>query len=154
MIKITDKDFYLPEILGQVGGRQMDTGTTLPMIIRGVCTKSGQKGDYVIKYVKAPRMSLESSCRELIAAFIAMELDLHVADPVLVNITQAFADSLRGNDGYKNAINSIGLNFGNKYYQGYSVFSRNPVLSAKEFEEAQKIYAFDVFISNPDRNNV
>ncbi|MBK8521463.1 MAG: hypothetical protein IPL54_11560 [Chitinophagaceae bacterium] len=57
-------------------------------------------------------MSIESSSRELIAAFIAMELELHVAEPVLVNVTPEFVETLIGKDGYKFASNSIGLNFG------------------------------------------
>ena len=40
-------------------------------------------------------MTPESSCRELLAAFIAMELDLHVAEPALVVISEEIVETLR-----------------------------------------------------------
>ena len=153
MVKITNKDYYLPEIFGQLGVMRMDYGTTEPLIIRGVCTKTEQKGDYVTKFRNAPRMSIEASCRELIASFVARELDLFVPDPALIRISPEFVNTLRGQYGYKNASNSIGLNFGCKLYDGFSVFPSNPTFSTKQFEEAKKIYAFDLFILNSDRNH-
>lgn len=96
-------------------------------------------------------MSIESSCRELIAAFIARELELNVADPAIIDITPEFTETLIGKDGYKFASNSIGINFGCKYFTGYWEFVKGQKLIENQFEAAEKIYAFDIFIANPDR---
>ncbi len=151
MTKITDKEYFLPTIQALSGDTLLGTGTTKPMLIRGVCTTTGEKSDYVAKFKNSPRMSIESSSRELIAAFIAMELELHVAEPVLVNVTPEFVETLIGKDGYKFASNSIGLNFGCKYFTGYWEFIKGQNPNDNQYEEAEKIYAFDIFIANPDR---
>jgi hypothetical protein len=149
--KITHRDYFLPTIQALSGDTVFGHGTTKPMLVRGVCTTTGEKSDYVVKYKKSPRMSTRSSCRELIAAFIAKEVDLHVADPVLIDITPEFVETLVGKDGYKFAYNSVGLNFGCKYFTGYWEFIRRQPLNDWQRKEAEKIYAFDLFIANPDR---
>lgn len=152
MIKITDDTYFLPTIEALHSIDEFESGTTKPMLIRGVCRTTHEKSDYVVKYHNAPRMSVESSCRELIASFIAKELDLNVAEPVLINVSSEFADSLRGKDGYKNAHNSIGLNYGSKFFgQGFLEFLQNQKLNEKQFVQAEQIFALDIFISNADR---
>lgn len=151
MTKITDQNYFLPTIQALSGDKLLGSGTTKPMLIRGVCTTTGEKSDYIAKFKNSPRMSIESSSRELIAAFIAKELGLHVADPVLVNITPEFVETLVGKDGFKFASNSIGLNFGCKYFPGYWEFIKGQMPNDNQYKEAEKIYAFDIFIANPDR---
>ncbi len=151
MLKITDTNYFLPLLDAISGGDLFESGTTQPMLIRGVCRTTGEKSDYVVKYISSPRMSIKSSTNELIASFIAGELGLNVAEPAIINVSELFVDTLRGKDGFKYAANSIGINFGCKYVSGFYEFIRNQKLSAKQFEEAEKIFAFDVFISNPDR---
>ena len=151
MQKITDKDYFLPIIEALNGIQQFDSGTTQPMLIRGVCTKTGAKSDYVVKYRNSPRMSVNSSINEIVAAFIARELDLKVVEPAIINVTDLFVETLRGKDGYKHASNSIGLNYGSKLVTGYMEFIRNQKLNENQFAAAQQIFAFDIFISNPDR---
>jgi hypothetical protein len=149
--KITDQNYFLPTIHALTGDKLLGNGTTKPMLIRGVCTTTMEKSDYVVKYKNSPRMSIEASCRELIAAFIAKEIELNVADPVLINITSEFVETLVGKDGYKFANNSIGVNFGCKYFSGYWEFIKGQALNDNQYEQAEKIYAFDIFIANPDR---
>ena len=153
MTKLTDNDYFLPTIQALIGHSSFSSGTTQPMLIRGVCTATGKKDDYVVKYRRSPRMSKESSCRELIAVFIAMELDLFVAEPAIIDVGEEFVETLTGIDGYKYAANSIGLNFGCKYVSSSShvEFVRNQRLNQKQKQEAVRIFAFDVLVSNPDR---
>jgi len=97
-------------------------------------------------------MSVESSCRELLASFIAKELDMNVAEPALINVSPEFVDSLRGMEGYKNASNSIGINYGSKYFgQGFMEFIQNQKLNDEQYRQAEQIFALDIFISNADR---
>lgn len=49
--------------------------------------------------------------------------------------------------------NSIGTNFGCKYHEGMQQFLKFQELSDKQFTEAVNIFAFDILISNADRNS-
>jgi hypothetical protein len=152
VIKITNDTYFLPTIEALQGIDELGSGTTKPMLIRGVCRKTHEKSDYVVKYRNAPRMSVEASCRELLASFIAKELEMNVAEPALINVSPEFVDSLRGMEGYKNANNSIGINYGSKFFgQGFFEFLQNQKLNEKQFEQAEQIFALDIFISNADR---
>jgi hypothetical protein len=151
MIKISDKDYFLPEVYALTGDRVLRTGTTQPMLIRCVCKKTGIKDDYVVKFRGSPRMNIISSCNELVASFIAMELDLMVAEPALIEISNEFVETIRGKDGYRNALNSIGINFGCKNMEGYMEFTNRQVLNENQYKQAEQIFPFDIFISNSDR---
>lgn len=151
MKKITEPDYSLLTIEALLGFQSFQSGANQPMVIQGVCQQTGEKGEYVVKFKGAPRMSIEASCRELIASFIALELDLFVPEPVLINVSQDFINTLMGNLGYKAASNSLGYNFGCKYFPGYFEFTRNQTLSDVQTQQAENIFGFDVFIFNPDR---
>jgi hypothetical protein len=151
MIKITNKEYFLPTIDALTRIERMSSGATQPLLLRGVCTKTGLKNDYVTKFRSSARMSNEASARELIAAFIAMQLGLQVAEPVLINITPEFTDTLVNKNEHRVASDSSGLNFGCRYLAGYREFIIGQKLNDNQYEVAQNIYAFDVFISNPDR---
>ena len=43
------------------------------------------------------------------------------------------------------------MNFGCKYFTGYWEFLKGQIPNSKQYEQAEKIYAFDLFVSNPDR---
>jgi hypothetical protein len=150
--KITNDTYFLPTIDALQGIEELGSGTTKPMLIRGVCTITHEKSDYVVKYRNAPRMSVEASYRELLASFIAKELEMNVAEPALINVSPEFADTLRGKEGYKNASNSIGINYGSKFFgQGFFEFLQNQKLNEKQYAQAEQIFALDIFISNADR---
>ena len=150
-MKLTDPDYFLPEIFALSGDKVLGAGTTQPMLIRGVCKKTEVKSDYVVKFICSPRMSIMSSSSELIAAFVGLELDLNIAEPSIIDITSDFVETLRGKDGFKNASNSIGLNFGCKYVPGLMEFASRQQLSDNLYEQAEYIFSFDIFISNVDR---
>ncbi len=153
MEKITDPAYFLPWIHALQGFRVFTSGATKPQAIRGVCSTTGNKEDYIVKYIGAQRMSPESSCRELLASFIGAQLDLYVPDPAIIIVTQKFVDTLRGNDGFRNAQNSIGNNFGCKLINDLQPLIKGLKFTDHQCKEAEKIFAFDAFISNPDRNN-
>lgn len=150
-MKITDANYLLRHIEALQGFSTLGSGTTEPMLIRGVCTTTGEKADYVIKFVNSPRMSVEASSRELIASFMAMELELNVPEPAIINVTQPFVETLRGHQGYKAAANSIGKNFGCRYIEGFMELLWNQKLSEGQLDQARKIFAFDMLILNTDR---
>lgn len=155
MAKITDEHYYLQRVEALSGSLLLLTGTTQPMLIRGVCTQTGEKSDYVVKYRRSPRMSVESSCFELIASFIAKQLELNIPEPALINVSQEFVDTLQGKEGYKFAANSLGINFGSTYLGGglWEIL-QNQKLTESQYDQAIKIFAFDILISNADRNTI
>jgi hypothetical protein len=149
--KLTDPDYFLPEIFALQAEKVFGSGTTQPMLIRGICKKTHVKTEYVVKYINSPRMSAMSSCSELMAAFIGLELGLKVAEPAIIEVTQEFVETLKGRDGYKTANNSLGINFGCKYERGFMEFASNQQLNDEQYEQAGQIFSFDIFISNSDR---
>ncbi|MEA5427329.1 HipA family kinase [Arcicella lustrica] len=152
MLKITDTNYSLPNIMALSGSHVLTSGTTQPMLIRGVDIDSGARNQYVVKFMKAPRMSPSSACYEILGVWIGKELGLNVSEPVLVNINQEFVDSIAGRNGYQNARNSIGINYGSVYVEGYMELPNGKsLLSSQLLEEAKQIFAFDMFISNADR---
>lgn len=154
MKKLSDPDFALPEIHALTGDQIFTSGTNTPMLIRGICSDKHEKVDYVVKYKGAERMYAGAMGKELFAALIALELDIHVAEPAIILITPEFVNTLIGKEGYRVAAQSVGLNYGCKYYPGYITLIKNQGFSKALFKKAEAIFTYDVFISNPDRNDV
>lgn len=127
------------------------TGTTKPLIVRCLNTNTNERKDCVVKLNAAERMSPEAAARELLATFIAWEWELKIVEPILINITNQFAETLKDKPEYNNALKSIGLNYGSVYLAGPKSISVLQTLNNFEFEYAQLIFAFDVFIGNADR---
>ncbi len=96
-------------------------------------------------------MSSEASMRELLASFIAMEMDIPVVEPAIIEISIGFVDLLRGNDFWMVANQSLGRNYGSKYIREHSTLLANKSLNNHQLPIAQDIFAFDMFIQNPDR---
>src|SRR5699024_10050981 len=107
--------------------------------------------DAVVKFYAARRMSKEASVRELVAAFIAMEWNISVVEPAIINISQEFVNTMRGEQVYQIASNSLGLNVGSIYIDDYRQLILTDDLSNTQREHAKRIYCFDAFIMNSDR---
>jgi hypothetical protein len=122
-----------------------------PLLITGVDIETGEKDDFVVKLIKAERMSASAFQRELLAAFMAMEMDLPVTVPAIINITSDFVELLRGQSEYAVASQSLGYNFGTRYVDRYQVLAIHQKLPETLLERAAEILAFDVLIQNADR---
>jgi hypothetical protein len=149
----SDPNYILPQIEALRPGHILSSGTTLPMVLEGVDRSTYERGQYVIKFWNANRMSKASSGRELIASWIAMEFELPVVTPVIIHVSQDFADSLTGREGYKAALQSLEENFGSQYKPGFEEILTGQKFSNQMVEMALRIYAFDLFITNPDRGH-
>jgi hypothetical protein len=123
------------------------------LLITGV-DEFGNKGDYVVKFRGAERMSDEAFLRELLASFIAMQMDIPVAYPAIINISNGFINLLVGNDAWKYANKSVGFNFGSKYISDYFILPVTQPLNNSQLSYAQMIFSFDVLIQNSDRTVV
>lgn len=155
LLKLSDEQYRLPIIEALTPFSTFESGTTRPFGIMGIDRNSGESGQYVVKCMHSSRMSLSSSAFELIAAWMAMELELPVAEPCLIHLTNEFVqDTMRGHDAYAVAQESIGLNFGCQYYEGYSPLPPHETKFSPELIQIIKLlYTFDVFISNADRGH-
>lgn len=154
-MKLTAPEYRLPTIEALSAFDLFDKGTTAPMGVWGVNTGSGERGEYVVKFKNADRMTTTSSAFELIGAWMAMELELPVVKPVLVNISPEFVETaLKGRAGYRAALQSQGTNFGSVYQPGFSsIPATSFTLSDDMLEVAKLIYVFDLFIANTDRGH-
>lgn len=155
MSKITDKDYYLPHIYAVSPLGEASSGTTSPVIIRGIDEATGdESGEYYLKPLAAPRMSAKASMFELVAAFMAKELELNVAEPVLINVTEPFVELCRGQSYYQRVAGSIGINFGSKNFGGgFYTWLPETALSYTLEDEALRIFIFDMLIQNVDRGH-
>ena len=152
MPKITDQNYFLPIVEALAPGPVFDTGTTQPNVIRGICHQTQVKSDYVVKFRAAQRMSPEANARELVAAFIAMELDFNIPPPAIINVSPDFVEVMRGRPNFQSASKSLGFNFGNEYMkEGYQALVRGQKIPAELLERLKDLFAFDVLISNSDR---
>lgn len=151
MPKITDKGYFLPIVEALTPGEVLGTGTTQPNVIRGICRQTQIKSDYVVKFRAAQRMSPEASARELIAAFIAMELNFNIPAPAIISVSSEFVEAMLGQPNFAVASNSLGYNFGNKFITGYQALVRGQKISTELLERLKYLFAFDILISNSDR---
>jgi len=155
MNKLTDSDYRLPIIEALRPAERLFEGTTAPMGIWGSDRETGERGEFVVKLQRAERMSPRSCSFELLGAWMAREVDLFAPEPVVVNLTKEFVEqTLRGKDGYKAAYQSIGLNYGSVYEEGFTAVPSdllNP--DEKLSEQIKMLYAFDLFIANTDRGH-
>lgn len=123
-----------------------------PILIRGIDKEKHDKGDYVIKLKSIERMTdPAASMRELLAAFIAMEMEIPSIKPAIVEVSSEFVQTISPGYIKQAASSSIGYNFGSTYERNYQVVGVEP-LSDKLLPFAQDIFAFDLFIQNTDRN--
>ena len=115
---ITSVGYTVPIIEALSPLELFDTGANKPLLIRGV-DNDGNKGDYVVKCRGAERMSPEACMRELLATFIAGQMNIPVVNPVIVNISQGFLNLLEGNVIWNYASKSLGYNFGSEYIKKF-----------------------------------
>ncbi|MBL7935407.1 MAG: hypothetical protein JNM51_06330 [Bacteroidia bacterium] len=151
--KVTHEDYVLHEVEALEGRETFDSGANKPLLIRGIIKQTGEKGDFLVKFNAAERMNPTACCFEYIGACMAKELGLLPAEPVIIEITQDFVDQSVGKDWWGMANKSKGDNYGCYFVEGGRNFPKGEPLSAQQYREAQNIFAFDVFLINPDRRD-
>ncbi len=130
--KITDYDFSLPIIEALIA----DKTSNNQLQIRGINQETQIKGDYILN-------NNQVGGRELLASFMASELDINVRSPALINVNSELSKTL---------LNDVsGLQFGTEYKVGYYGIIRNQPLSEFQRLQINQIFPFDIFISNVAR---
>jgi hypothetical protein len=149
----SDPTYQLPQIEALRAVKVMDTGRTLPMALDGVDKNTGQKDQFVVKFLNANNKNPSSPAKELIASFIGLELELPIVTPAIINISKEFVDSIYGRTGFSLASQCIGENFGSRYRPGFEELLVGQKFSGKMEADAIRIYGFDMFITNADRGH-
>ena len=127
--KITDYDYSLPIIEALMA----DKTSNNQLLIRGIHLDTLIKGDYILG-------DNSSFSRELLASFMASELDLNVPSPVLIKVSSEILKTLQ------NDVSA--LNFATEYQSGHYGIIRNQSLSEFQKLQLNQIFPFDIFISN------
>jgi hypothetical protein len=151
---IKDDSFKLSRIYPQVLREGFESSQNRPVLIRGINVDTGVADYYVIKPAGANRMYNGAAMRELIASLLALELELQTPEPVIVEVDDRFIELTKGTVYYSSFEKSQGLNFGSKYIEGHNIWKDDHFKTPVLFSEIQKIFIFDIFIENSDRNKI
>lgn len=152
MSESTSIDYALPVIFATEYVLVFEHSANMPILVRGVDKDKHIKGDYVTKLKSYDRMAdPASSIRELLAAFMAMEMGIPTIKPAIIELSKDFIATIQDDKVRQIALSSIGYNFGSAYEANYQIVSVGK-LSDKLLPYAQDIFAFDILIHNADRN--
>lgn len=151
MTKITDEKYVVKTVHATEWHNVLATGTTQPMLIWAIDIESGERDSYVIKPFGHPRIYYNSVMKECLGAWIAMELGLNTFEPIYINVTRDFVETLRGSQHYQRFTESIGWNFGTLYIPGTIPVIGTNCLSRIQVSQAEQVTSFDLLISNADR---
>lgn len=152
MLKLTSPEYFLPIVEALEANKILNSGRTRPMIVRGICRQTGQKGEYVVKLKGSDQMWEGSSLNEILASFIALELNFQVPEPVVINITEGFLETMQHrHDNFIIASKSLGFNFGSALKDGFQEVLPKQLLNSELKAKLCEMFAFDVLIGNTDR---
>ncbi len=142
----------LPTITALRYHDEFSSGANKPILVTGVDKESGEQKECVIKMMASERMRPEAAAFELVASFLAWEWGISVVHPVLIDISKEFVETIHDRDQYLVASQSVGLNYGSIHQPNYETLPFDLKLNKKQLLQAQKNFAFDIFIGNADRN--
>lgn len=152
MPKITDKAYILPIYTPLQFLQVLSSGRTKPVLVRCIATTEPTNKEDIVLKISGVEISNDAKCREIIASFIAKELDILVAEPVLVHINETSKIIFEGTEVFERIENALGFNFGNKWAgDGFNEFVKDITLSEDLLPQALWIFLFDVLILNADR---
>lgn len=149
-MKITEANYQLHEVYATEPKEQLGNGANKPLTIRGINRSTNSSGVYVLKYRGAERMDEAACGRELLASFLAAQLEILVPRPVIIHVNQAFIDKTRGQDYHQNVSKSAGINFGCNYLKANPDMPQQG-LTKQQMQQAARIFLFDVVMQNSDR---
>lgn len=153
MQKITNAGYQLTEIVPLQWVQTLSSGANKPIVIRGVHANGEQSGEYVLKYRGGERMDVGACRRELLAAWLAAEMDISVPEPVVVRVDVSFAQKVPNEIGAILAKSSLGLNFGSRFIEGKTVVQPEVALPQDLLQSAARIFVFDLLTQNSDRRS-
>ena len=127
------------------------TGRTCPCLM--LCAdEEGNLIETVVKLIVGKESSQAGLICELMASFLAQDLDLPVPQPFLVEVEADFYKGIFDIVLSRRFKDSVGLNFGSKFLGGgYTTWPQERSIPGSLLRDAAEIFAFDLMIQNPDR---
>lgn len=101
-------EYNLAYVYALEGHDEMENSANMPILVSAVNKTTGVRGDYMVKLNASERMHKEARMKELIAAFIATELEIPVVVPAVINVSQEFCNTLKGKSYFQKATRSLG----------------------------------------------
>lgn len=151
-MRITEDNYQTKQVIALEATGTTRGGANKPLFITAFNPSLSQTEEFVLKYRGAERMDERTSARELIAAFLAMELDIAVPEPAIVHVDDRFLNLLTKHSEYSKILKSKGINFGcQKMLETIDLLPNQP-LTATHLKQATRIFVFDIMIQNADRN--
>ena len=152
-MKITDDNFKIRHIYASGVIKQMSSGITEPYHIRGIDETSHMEDYFILKAFGQHFIENNAIC-ELLGSFIAMQLDMPVPFPCLVNVERDFLETLRGQEYFSHISNAAGINFGCDFLSACQTWMPMQTLPKILLEQASNIFVFDLIILNGDRTSL
>ncbi|HWK56517.1 MAG TPA: HipA family kinase [Parapedobacter sp.] len=151
-MSIKAPEFKLSYVYAVEAHKELANSANMPLVVSAVDVESGIRGQYVVKLNDSERMHAQGRLRELVAAFMALELGIPVVIPAVIEVSQDFVETLRGKDFYGKASRSLGYNVGSEYLKNMPTLDNHIPLGEAQKKIGQHIFAFDLLIENVDRN--
>lgn len=131
--------------------RKSEVGRTEPLII-DVESEDGDIFEVYLKISKGADLGVESLANEYLGAILAADLELPVCEPVFVEITDDFINSIHIKDLRDRLLQSSRIGFGSRF-AGTQWSRWNEAILNRGFciDDLLGAFAFDAFIGNPDR---
>ncbi len=149
---IRENNYQLKQVIALEPTGTTQGGANKPLFITAFNQSGGKTEEFVLKYRGAERMDERTSARELIAAFLAMELNIAVPEPAIVHVHTPFLNLLTKHSEYSKIVKSKGINFGCQKILGTIDIFPNQPLTNEHLKQATRIFVFDIVIQNADRN--
>lgn len=96
ILSIKLHEYNLVYVYALEGYDEMENSANKPILVSAVNKTTGIRDDYIVKLNASERMHIEARKKELIAAFIAIELEIPIVVPAVINISQEFCNTLIG----------------------------------------------------------
>jgi len=131
--------------------KPLRTGRTCPCLM--ICEDdSGAQHEVVVKFRMGPESTPRGLTCELLASLLAIDLDLSVPSPFIVDIDPDFHEAISDATLAARFRASRGLNFGSQYLgPGFSTWPPGRSIPKSLIQTAAEIFVFDLMIQNPDR---
>lgn len=132
-------------------GRELTSGATKPLVVTCMDPADGRSADYVVKLSDSSRMTVDGQMREVIASFMAMEMDIPTPQPAVVEVLPELRDAQRGTPLFGRLNSSLGLNFGSGLLSEAPELTIAMSLNSRQKRDAPLVLGFDTLIRNFDR---
>lgn len=125
-------------------------GTTKPLVF--TVDAEGTLIPYVVKiFSEKDIRQYNPTAKECYAYALANEFDLPQPEAAIIKFDQGFLSNIPEEIAQRIENSKQKYHFGTQYKEGYSIFNQNFSLQDLDHFEIENLFAFDIFIFNPDR---